>query len=157
MPPRVFAEYLREISRLRIFVRGVNPKKEFLYIKVFLGLKILLALNQLIAGDNFTRCTGQHGYKIYMYMSYRKKKKQNSVHFIIWLKTEHDGQIWHQRVEELGNCNCTPVILQRQLTRQATICADIKKNAVTGIPTVRKRLILALFWYYLEYYFARFT
>ena len=27
-------------------------------------------------------------------------------------------------------------------------------NDVTGIPTVRKRLILALFWYYLECYFA---
>ena len=60
----------------------------------------------------------------------------------------------YHRVEEWGNSICTPVI-QRQLTRQATTYADIN-NDVTGKPTVRKRLILALFWYctvYVKWHF----
>ena len=106
--------------------------------------RYFLLLDQLRAGDFFNWCTGQQAYEIYMYMSYRKERQKR--HFFIWLKTEHDSRIWHQRIEEFGNSICTPVI-QRQLTRQGTTYADIN-NGVTGILTVRKRLslILMLFW-----------
>ena len=40
-------------------------------------------------------------------------------------------------------------VILTQPTRLATTIADINKN-VTGIPTVRKRLILEVFLYYLE-------
>ena len=129
-----------------------NVKLAFVdtYRKAFLRLlsvifRYFLLLNQLRAGDIFVRRTGQQGYKIYMYMPYRKEM-QHSVHFIFENRTRRLGMA--SKCRAVRKQVFSQKVIQRQLTRQATTYANIN-NDVTGILTARKRLILALFRYYL--------
>ena len=59
-----------------------------------------MLLNQLRAGNIFARCTVQQGYKICIHVLSQRTAKQYALYMT---RTDDDGQIWHQKVEEFGN------------------------------------------------------